>query len=392
MLYSETMKRAHTASLVLYAASLMALVLSCASVHRHPDSSRDSSAGTADSTLRLAFVGDIMSHEVNYSMRDYSMIYERVVPALKSADFCFGNLEVPVAETLPLSSYPRFNVHSSYVRAAIDAGFSVFSLANNHSNDQGTVGIEGTLKCMKSLEPAIRSSGLRHFDGEPMREIALKYGDHSVVFLAVTEILNSHDRSAKRVYYVAPDRKSREAFLSQIRAIRSRNPRAVFVLSIHLNEPEYVRVVSAAKRAWFRELQGAGVDIVWGTHPHVMQEWELAEGGPSNATNKVLFMYSMGNFISGQRYSINGDDPGAMREYTGDGVVMGVTISRGALAATPIPVTNYTDPAAGPVVRPFDEAFVTSLEPSLRSYYEARYSLMRSYLPLPPMPVRAILY
>jgi poly-gamma-glutamate synthesis protein (capsule biosynthesis protein) len=385
------MKRANSVISILYAIAIAALVLSCSSIPNQSASARSHDSASQESSLNLAFVGDIMSHEVNYSMRDYATIYDRVTPALKSADFCFGNLEVPVAETLPLSSYPRFNVHSSYVKAAIDAGFSVFSLANNHSNDQGTVGIEGTLDCMKTLEPAVRSSGLRHFDGEPMREITLAKGDRAVVFLAVTEILNSHDRSAKRVYYVAPDKKSREAFLGEIRAIRARHPRAVFVLSIHLNEPEYVRVVSASKRAWFRELKDAGVDIVWGSHPHVMQEWELVDSGPSNATKKALLMYSMGNFISGQRFSINREDPGAMREYTGDGVIMRVEITGDSLAATPIPVTNYTDPSAGPVIRPFDESFVSSLKPSLRSYYETRYGLMRAYLPLPPMPVRAIL-
>ncbi len=385
------MKRANSVTIVLNALALATLLLSCSSIRNQSDSTRNPDSARQDSTLSLAFVGDIMAHEVNYSMRNYAMIYERVTPALKSADFCFGNLEVPVVETLPLSGYPRFNVHSSYVRAAIDAGFDVFSLANNHSNDQGTVGIEGTLDCLKYLEPAVRSSGLRRFDGEPMREIVLKKGDLAVVFLAVTEILNSHDRSAKRVYYVAPDRKSREAFLGEIRAIRARHPRAVFVLSIHLNEPEYVRVVSASKRAWFRELKESGVDIVWGSHPHVMQEWELAEPGPNNATRQTLFMYSMGNFISGQRFSINREDPGAMREYTGDGIVMRVEISRDSLVATPIPVTNYTDPVSGPVVRPFDESFVTTLSAPLRAYYGARYDLMRAYLPLPPMPVRAIL-
>ncbi len=385
------MKRANSVTFVLFALALATLVLSCSSIQKQSDSPRNHDSAREASRLTLAFVGDIMSHEVNYSMRDYAMIYERVTPALKSADFCFGNLEVPVAENLPLSGYPRFNVHSPYVRAAIDAGFGVFSLANNHSNDQGTVGIEGTLACMKSLGPAVGFSGLRHFDGEPMREIILEKDGRAVVFLAVTEILNSHDRSAKRVYYVAPDRKSREAFLAEIRAIRARHPRAVFVLSIHLNEPEYVRVVSASKRAWFRELKDSGVDIVWGSHPHVMQEWELVEAGPNNATRQALFMYSMGNFISGQRFTINREDPGAMREYTGDSVVMRVEISQGSLAATPIPVTNYTDPASGPVVRPFDESFVTTLSAPLRAYYETRYELMRAYLPLPPMPVRAIL-
>src|SRR5574344_1747748 len=102
-------------------------------------------------------------------MRDYSDIYRDVQP-LRASDFLsFGNLEMPVADSLPLSTYPRFNVHGPYVDAAIAGGFDVFSLANNHSNDQGSRGIGETLDLMKTVGGTIASSGLRSAAGEPMR-------------------------------------------------------------------------------------------------------------------------------------------------------------------------------------------------------------------------------
>lgn len=348
-------------------------------------------AGNPEKPIELIFTGDIMAHEVNYSMRDYARIYESVEPLLRSASLCFGNLEVPVDDALPLSTYPRFNVHAPYVRAAIDAGFNVFSLANNHSNDQGSAGILATRALLDSLAPKIGSSGLRAQEGEPMRPVILNAGENEVVFLSITEILNSHDPSANLVYFVPPTKAARSAFLADVRRIRGENPNALFVLAIHLDEPEYVRTVRRAKREWFRELAAAGVDIVWGSHPHVMQEWEVATVERGRSRRQVLFMYSMGNFISGQRKEINREDPGAYREYTGDGIVMRVTVRSGAIAAVPVPVTVYVDPEAGPVLRPFDASFVASLAEPLQDYYCARYALMRAYLPLPPMPVRAIL-
>lgn len=371
--------------LILIAAMLMC---ACASLGKQ---SEENSVGNREKSIELIFTGDIMAHEVNYSMRDYSRIYENVEPLLHSADLCFGNLEVPVADALPLSTYPRFNVHSPYVRAAIDAGFNVFALANNHSNDQGVAGILATRALLESLGPTIGSSGLRAMEGEPIRPTILNAGDTEIVFLSITEILNSHDPSAGLVYYIPPTKAARAAFLADVRRIRGENPRALFVLAIHLDEPEYVRTVKRAKREWFRELASAGVDIVWGSHPHVMQEWEIATVERDRARRQVLFMYSMGNFISGQRKEINRESPEAFREYTGDGVVLRITVRSNHIEAIPIPVTVYVDPEAGPIMMPFDASFVASLDEPLQDYYCARYALMRAYLPLPPMPVRAIL-
>lgn len=368
---------------------LLVCISSCSSLNQQ-NGPYDTDSGPGK-TLELAFTGDIMAHEVNYRMGNYSKIYENIKPALKSADLCFGNLEIPVVDSLPLSTYPRFNVHTPYVRAAVDAGFTVFSLANNHANDQGSGGILATRKLLASMQPQVHSSGLRQFDNEPMRPVTLKVKGREIVFLAVTEILNSYDKSSRLVYYVPPKKTERDAFLAEIRRIRRGAPSALFVLSIHLNEPEYVRTVSAEKRVWFRELASAGVDIVWGHHPHVMQEWESVTVETGGVSRPVLFMYSMGNFISGQRNAIDRENPGAMREYTGDGVIMRVTVGNGEIRATPIVVTNYTDPQEGPVVQPFDGQFVSGLDASLASYYSARYEAMRAYLPLPPMPVRAIL-
>jgi poly-gamma-glutamate synthesis protein (capsule biosynthesis protein) len=88
--------------------------------------------------LVLTFAGDIMAHTVNFMMDDYRRIYEDLRPVLTADDLSFGNLETPVADSLPMSTFPSFNVHSAYLRAAVDGGFDVFSLANNHANDHAS--------------------------------------------------------------------------------------------------------------------------------------------------------------------------------------------------------------------------------------------------------------
>jgi len=351
--------------------------------------------------LELTFCGDIMAHTANYSMKNYDRIYDDIRSLLTNDDITFGNFETPVDDKLPLSTYPRFNIHTSYMKSAIQGGFDAFSLANNHANDQGINGINATNTVTESLKDAVIVSGLRKKETDAMAPQIIHKKGWTILFLSVTEILNSYDKAGKLVYYVSPKQTDREVFLQDLIRFRKENPCDLFILSIHLNETEYGRVVSTEKKEWFKQLAASGVDVVWGHHPHVMQGWEQTtiSGRP------VLYLYSMGNFISAQRLSPNIGSPEAVREYTGDGVIMKVQIVRDIPDATadksaytiemhitPVPVTNYTDPDGDILVKLFNRSFIDGLPPVLHDYYAKRYSLMYGYLPLLPVePVTGIL-
>ncbi len=337
--------------------------------------------------LVLTFAGDIMAHDVNFNMRDYGMIYRDIRKILHSDDLTFANFETPVADALPMSTYPRFNVHQTYLDAAVAGGFNVFSLANNHTNDHGRPGMEGTLEAVHKLPKGIVANGIRETDAHPLVPVVIKKKGWTIVFLAVTEILNSHDASLLRVQYSPPTSAGRKALNARIEQIATDHPESLFILSLHTNEPEYVRTVSETKKRWFMELAKSGADIVWAHHPHVMQPWELV----SVDGRDCLFMYSMGNFISGQRYRPDLENPGADREYTGDAVLLQVRIHTDSETGTmhspeiiPLPVTNYRDPGHGMVVRRLSPGFIKSLPASLATYYRKRTALMNAYLPVLP--------
>jgi poly-gamma-glutamate synthesis protein (capsule biosynthesis protein) len=101
--------------------------------------------------LTLSFLGDTMAHDVNFRIKDFSVVYEGIKDILLADDLTFSNLEIPVDEKIPYKTYPQFNVHREYVQAVIDAGIDVFPLANNHSLDQSIEGIYQTLGSMMIL-------------------------------------------------------------------------------------------------------------------------------------------------------------------------------------------------------------------------------------------------
>ncbi|WP_269140237.1 CapA family protein [Treponema vincentii] len=225
------------------------------------DNRSSSKSASASHTLPLAltFAGDLMAHTVNFNMNEYDLIYKDVEKILHNDDLSFVNIETPVCDALPLSTYPSFNVHTPYLRAAVQAGFDVLSFANNHTNDHGTTGIDGTLAAVRtvqkerlaaeaSLPPFLAFSGLKDSVNDHIQATPFVYKGWNILFCSVTEILNSYDASKDRLYYSAPTKQGRAALLSLIKEARNRYPCDLFVLGLHLNEPEYGRTVSESKK------------------------------------------------------------------------------------------------------------------------------------------------
>ena len=162
-------KSAHIATLPVYLSFIvLPFLFGCATASKHTESTgkmlppKEITVVPHDpDSLTLSFAGDIMAHTVNFNMKNYDKIYDDVRSLLLGDDLTFGNLESPVAGDLPLSTYPRFNVHIPYLQAAISGGFDVFSLANNHSNDQGIAGIGGTWSSLAALPSDVYYSGLK---------------------------------------------------------------------------------------------------------------------------------------------------------------------------------------------------------------------------------------
>lgn len=344
---------------------------------------------TKKKTLLCTFTGDIMAHNVNYQMENYSLIYKDVKTFLESDDLTFANFEIPVADSLPMSTYPKFNVHTPYLRAAVEGGFDVFSLSNNHSADQGLTGIKETAGAVMKLyaEGKIEGfSGLRDNPEDEIKPVLINKDSWTILFVAVTQILNIHDKASELVYYIPPTNQGRDEFKNKLMEMKEENPCDLFIVSIHTNEPEYVTKAPENKKEWFRELiRECGVDIVWAHHPHVSQEWEFIQ--VEGKTRQCFIIYSAGNFISGQRWNINTGNPDAAREYTGDAFIFRIAVTDETLTAIPVLITNYRNPETDRggdgwylTVKHFTSGFIETVPESLRDYYEARFSLMRKFL------------
>ncbi len=333
--------------------------------------------------LELTFAGDIMSHDVNYKTSDFDAVYDDVRDRLLRDDLSFGNLETPVVEDRPYSGFPFFNIHLEYARAAVKGGFDVFALANNHTRDQRELGMLKTLSSLILLREETKGgvwySGVRGDPKKPFEPITIERNGFRIGYLAVTEFLN--DRQAAPYAHVVEYKNKADAdrFIEWVKTVAPRYD--LFILSYH-GDVEYKLTPDPRKQEFFRALARAGVGIVWGHHPHVVQPYEYVESGGV----RRLIMYSMGNFVSGMGVYFIGGKPDAPRAWTADSFLLPVTVTRNAAgvaeaaAGEPILITSFTAANGDILVRKLETLAAGEAPGRWLPYYRARLALMKKFL------------
>lgn len=323
--------------------------------------------------LTLLFAGDIMAHRANYSMKNYSKIWKDIKPLVSGADFSFANIEAPVNKNLPFSPYPDFNMQPSYPEAAIDAGFNVFSLVNNHTNDKGLEGINETREWGKKIEEDSKLSerpvyfcGINKSPGEKISYKIIRKGNWKILFVAVTEILNRPDYRSYLNYVVA-SKKNWEEFSEYLVQIRKENPCDLMILSIHSDEAEYILPAEQKRKSYYRSLISKGVDVIWSNHPHIVREREFF-GENETKLLKNAIIYGNGNTISGQRWEPDFKNPENPRDDTGDGMILKLVFQKNSRQETSIEkiethfITTYINTAWEFVIKFLDDDFIRYLE------------------------------
>ena len=336
--------------------------------------------------ITLTFTGDLMAHTNVTRMKDFSIIYEDILHIMKNDDLTFTNLETPVVNNLDYENFPNFNVKNPFPLAAINAGIEVFSLTNNHTNDQGLEGIKSTRKFFEDYNNSqideskkVYFAGIKEKSGEDFTYQVIEKNGFKIIFMAFTEIFNTPNYRSWFDTQGTTD-ENRKNLYKKITELKKQHSADIFVLSVHCEEPEYVRTVTKKRKDFYHNLLDAGVDILWANHPHVTQEWEVVKSDKTPYKTKYI-MYSVGNFVSGQRYRRNYQDPESAREYTGDSFLFQIKFVKTnkiiySDTINPILITNHTDNYGNTYIKVLNQDFIDSLKAQDKKYYQKRLELM----------------
>ena len=361
-------------NLKLFLTFLLSLLLfsSCATT-KNASSSLSSQNATPESELSLLFAGDVMAHAPNYKITDFDRIWRDIRPLVSSSDLAFANIEAPVANDIPWNTYPQFNMHTEYVEAAIKAGFNVFSLTNNHTNDQYLDGIKQTKKYFDSRK-GIWASGLKEKSGGPLTYKIIHKNGWKILFVSITELLNRNDFASYIDYYPSKESK-RNQLIEELKKLQDESKADLFVLSVHTDEPEYVIKVTESHKKFFRRIiEECRADIIWANHPHVVKIFEETAASShytqdlGQKNRKAFIMYANGNTISAQRTNPQFAAPDTPRDYTGEGLLLKLKarkMSDGSVILSdyePHLITTYITPAWQFVIKLLNDDFIATLD------------------------------
>jgi poly-gamma-glutamate synthesis protein (capsule biosynthesis protein) len=247
-------------------------------------------------TITLLFAGDAMQHQsqIDNAFRngryDYSSYFQQVKNEISSADLAVVNLEVTLAGK-PYKGYPQFSAPDEYAQALKEAGFDVFLNANNHIVDRGNKGILRTLSVLDSMQ--IMHTGV--FRNKDERELhyplIIRIGGIRLALLNYTYGTNGLSAvSPVLVNYIDKDQ-----IKEDIRKAKDQNVDMI-IANMHWGQ-EYKLVQNKAQEDLADFMTKEGVDLVIGSHPHVVQPTKVVSDDSGNINQ--LIVYSLGNFISG---------------------------------------------------------------------------------------------
>lgn len=257
-----------------------------------------SQAATPADTLTIAMVGDVMMGTTFPSRmlpENEGRDLFRDAAVLRRADLTVGNLEGTLCDggqstkgTGP-NSY-SFRTPTSFAPRLKEVGFDYMSMANNHANDFGQVGIESTERCLREqgilfsgIEGRVESTTIERM-GKKIgicafghNSYTLKHTDLKVVGRIVDDLVSRCDLVIVSFHGGAEG--------------RSKN---------HL--PQGSETFLGENRGSLRQLAhfciDHGADVVYGHGPHVLRATEVYKGR--------FIAYSLGNFCTPYNVSLTG--------------------------------------------------------------------------------------
>jgi poly-gamma-glutamate synthesis protein (capsule biosynthesis protein) len=250
--------------------------------------------------VRLVFAGDLMQHlpQVIAALNsehdhDYTESFQYVKPIFQEADMAILNLETTLTPSTLYSGYPLFRSPAKLANMLQDMGIDVAVLANNHICDNGWTGIDYTSRRLDSLGVASTGAFVDSLQYKRFHPLRINAGHIRFAIFNYTygtngmpvpkgAIVNLIDTSA-----IARD-------LAQI----DRTQTDCVIVFFHWGD-EYVRHPNREQRMLAGFCLQRGVEIVVGSHPHVIQPIETSLD--SAGIIRAVTIYSLGNLVSNQR-------------------------------------------------------------------------------------------
>ena len=264
------------------------------------------------SKVNLIMVGDALIHSsvyndanrlAGYQGYDFKPQIKYIKDITKNYDLAYYNQETILGGTaLGLSNYPTFNSPQEVGDAMIDAGFNLVSLATNHTLDRGQNAVLESRKYWNKQDNVQAVGSYTSLEEKTAIETKV-LEKNGITYAILNYTYGTNGMPTIKDYYVnlwpTNNYNKYEAYKEivkkDIEAIRDKVD--VLLVAMHWGT-EYTHTPTNYERDMAKFLAANNVDIIIGTHPHVIQ--------PVEWIDDTIVFYSLGNFISSQYQNESG--------------------------------------------------------------------------------------
>ncbi|MDD4584143.1 MAG: CapA family protein [Eubacteriales bacterium] len=264
--------------------------------------------------LSIVCVGDIMVHKPQivsqYDKKsetyNYDNNFQYVKGYIEEADLALGNVETTFGGGTP-TGYPSFNAPDALADALANMGLDVALTSNNHLYDKGLSGMKRTLQVLRRAGIATAGTRLPWEKNYTMVDVkGLKVAIVSYTY----ETPSVNGRTTINSVIISQEAEglinsfAYETLDEDLKKVKSTIKQAkeagadIVVCYYHWGE-EYQRSPNQWQHYIAQKTVNMGVDIIFASHPHVLQKVEMLTQQGTGI--EVPVFYSMGNFLSNQR-------------------------------------------------------------------------------------------
>lgn len=282
--------------------------------------------------ISIRCIGDIMAHtdQLKAALKsdgsyDFSESFKYVTSYLEEADLALANVETTFSGDGSYTGYPGFDSPDALAQNIADMGIDVALFANNHMLDSKLAGAKRTVQVLNDAgmtvvgaraDTSMNRSAIVEVKGVKFGIVAYTYetplvdgkrtlnGSTSSGMDGAADYINTF-----RYYNIEKDK---ESIKNQIDWCKARGASIVICYMHWGNEYQAAPAAQDVNLATYMAENGA--DIIFASHPHVVQKAEVLKVGTfkevkasdgsvniESTEKEVPVFYSMGNFVSNQR-------------------------------------------------------------------------------------------
>ena len=261
------------------------------------------------STATLTAVGDIMVYDSQLADAKEADGTYNFLPALApvssmltAADVTVANFEANFGGEP--AGYPYFRAPEALATTLAGLGVDILQTANTYSIQNGMAGLQSTIEVIRETGMSSLGTYTSAEDKTENQVVVKEVNGIRMAFIGFTKGVNNltvPEGSEYSVdllytdYATTYNTVNTAGITAAVEAAKAKNP-DVIVAMVHWGS-EYETEISATQKQITSTLTQNGVDVIIGSHPHIVGKMEMQTVTVDGKEKQVFVAYSLGNFM-----------------------------------------------------------------------------------------------